>query len=77
MGIQACIAAVFFFEYKGQVEGWGLHKVLNIPHVCSKNNTFFCNVISDCFQNHCHLLRSQKQTKLFFKVSRRLFLVLN
>ena len=31
----------------------------------------FYNVILKCFQNHCHLLKSQKQTKAFFKVSRR------
>ena len=30
-----------------------------------------------CFQNHCQFLKSQKQTKAFFKVSWRFFLVLN
>ena len=38
---------------------------------------FLYNVILKCFQNHCHLFKSQKQTKAFFKVSRSLFLVLN
>lgn len=39
--------------------------------------TFFYNVMLKCFQNHCHFLKSQKQTKAFFKVSRRFFVVLN
>ena len=29
---------------------------------------FFYNVILNCFQNHSHLLKSQKQTKVFFFV---------
>ena len=38
---------------------------------------FFYNVILKCFQNHCHLSKSQKQTNAFFKVSRRFFLALS
>ena len=38
---------------------------------------FLYNVILKCFQNHCHLFKSQKQTKAFFKLSRSFFLVLN
>ena len=37
----------------------------------------FYNVVLKCFQNHCLLLKSQKQTTAFFKVCRRFFLVLN
>ena len=34
---------------------------------------FFYNVILKCFQNHCHLLSSQKETKAFFQSEPEIF----